>query len=117
MPAREPTPLASATQLATDRSTLERIAAAARAAKSLTILPAYDGLPYAAQLVCLGLSSADVNSDYVPLTRRYLRAPDQAAIAIVKEVVGPTIEDAAVLKSGHDLKSLTLVLATVGMHL
>ncbi len=117
MPAREPTPLATATQLATDRSTLGRIVAAARAAKSLTIIPAYEGLPYAAELVGLGISTDEGDSYYVPLTHRYIGAPDQAAIAIVKEVLGPTIEDAAVLKSGHDLKSLTLVLATVGMRL
>src|SRR5215813_1510193 len=117
MPAREPTPLATATRLATDRSTLERIAAAARAAQSLTIIPAYEGLPYAAELVGLGLSTEEGESYYVPLTHRYIGVPDQAPIEIVKEVLGPAIEDAAVLKSGHDLKSLTLVLATVGMRL
>jgi len=117
MPAREPTPLASATQLAIDRSALTRIAAAARAAKSLTIIPAYEGLPYAAELVGLGLSTDEGKSYYVPLTHRYIGAPDQATIGIVKEILGPMIEDAAVLKNGHDLKSLTLVLATVGIRL
>jgi DNA polymerase-1 len=117
MPAQQPTPLSVATQVVSDRQGLEQIAAAASEAKSLTVIPAFEGLPYAAELTGLGIATEDGSSYYVPLQHRYIGAPGQVSGDTFRAVMKPVLEDARVVKHGHDLKSLTLVLAGIGIEL
>jgi DNA polymerase-1 len=115
MPPSEVTPLEVATQIIGDRAALEGVVRAARQAKSMTLIPAFEGLPYAAELIGLGMALPDGRNFYLPLRHHYLGAPAQLAPEIFAEVVGPLLEDEAVHKNGHDLKSLVLVLATLGL--
>src|SRR6266851_3435129 len=57
----------------------------------------------------------DGRNFYLPLRHHYLGAPAQLAPEIFAEVMAPLLEDEAVHKNGHDLKSLVLVLATLGL--
>jgi len=117
MPAVAPTALAVSTEVITERAKLEEVAAAAASDKSVTLIPAFDGLPYAAELTGLGIAIEDGRTFYVPLTHRYIGVPGQLSVSAFKEVFGPLIEDPSVRKSGHDLKSLALVLASIGLTL
>lgn len=117
MPAPPPTALTFSTEVIADRQGLERIAGAASGSKALTMVPAFEGLPYAAELVGLGIATEDGRSYYVPLLHRYIGAPGQIPVDVFKQVMGPVIEDGSILKSGHDLKSLTLVLASIGLRM
>lgn len=115
MPAQVPTPLTVSTELITERAKLEAVAISARAAGIVTLIPAFEGLPYAAELTGLGIALEDGRSFYVPLSHRYIGVPGQLSAAVFKEVLGPLIEDPSIKKNGHDLKSLTLVLASLGL--
>jgi DNA polymerase-1 len=117
MPAQEPSPLAISTRVVSDRAGLKQIAEAAAAAKAVAIIPAFEGLPYAAELTGLGIATADGSSYYVPLLHRYIGVPGQPSLDDFKQVMGPVIEDGSIMKSGHDLKSLELVLATIGLRM
>jgi DNA polymerase-1 len=117
MPAQQPTPLAVSTRVITDRAGLERIAQAASAERALTLIPAFEGLPYAAELTGMGIATEDGSSYYLPLRHRYIGVPAQIPLEIFQEVMGPIIEDGSIRKSGHDLKSLTLVLANIGLRM
>ncbi|MHB8874929.1 MAG: 5'-3' exonuclease H3TH domain-containing protein, partial [Myxococcaceae bacterium] len=99
MPAVKPTEVMQKTRIAADRAQLEELAGAAAQSKSLTLAPAYEGLPYAAPLVGLGAAVPDGRTWYVPLAHRTgACAPPE----LVLEVLGPVLEDPCVLKSGHD---------------
>jgi DNA polymerase-1 len=117
MPAIQPTALAVSTEVITDRAKLEQVATAVATDGRLTLIPAFEGLPYAAELTGLGIATEDGKTFYVPLTHRYIGVPGQLSVEIFKEVFGPLIEDPSILKNGHDLKSLTLVLASSGLTL
>jgi DNA polymerase-1 len=112
----KPAPLPTTTTLVTTDEELQALAQAVRAAGSVSLVPAYEGLPFAAKLVGLGVALPDASTRYVPLRHDVLGAtqvrPDAFAAAF-KAV----LEDAAVKKGGHDLKALTLVLANEGIDL
>jgi DNA polymerase-1 len=115
-PKEKPAPLASARKVVETEAELKSLASAARAAGAVTLVPAYEGLPFAARLVGLGLALPDATTWYVPLRHAVLGAPQvrpEAFTAAFKDV----LEDAAVKKGGHDLKALTLVLANEGISL
>src|SRR5712664_4932313 len=59
MPPSEVTPLEVATQIICDRAGLEAVVRAARQAKSITLIPAFEGLPYAAELIGIGMALPD----------------------------------------------------------
>src|SRR5216683_1491371 len=98
MPAPPPTTLTFSTEVITDRQGLERIVRAARQAKSITLIPAFEGLPYAAELSGIGMALPDGRNFYVPLLHRYIGAPGQIPPEVFKQVMGPVIEDGSILK-------------------
>jgi len=117
MPAQQPTPLAISTRVIADRAGLQQIAETAIADTALTLIPAFEGLPYAAELTGLGIATEDGSSYYVPLLHRYMGVSEQLPLEVFKEVMGPVLGNGSILKSGHDLKSVTLVLASIGLRL
>src|SRR5262249_35578629 len=79
MPPSEVTPLQVATEVIGDRAGLEEVVRAAEGFKSITLIPAFEGLPYAAELVGLGMALPDGRNFYVPLRHQYLGVPQQLA--------------------------------------
>jgi len=115
-PKQAPAPLASSHLLVGTEAELKTLAEAARAAGGVTLVPAYEGMPFAAKLVGLGVALPDASTYYVPLRHDVLgvtQVKPEAFSAAFKAV----LEDAAVKKGGHDLKALTLVLANEGITL
>jgi DNA polymerase-1 len=117
MPATQATPLEVATQVVTDRAQLEEVARSASAGRAITLIPAFEGLPYAAELTGLGLALPDGRNFYIPLRHHYLGVPGQVSPDVFSAVLGPLIENPAILKNGHNLKSLILVCASIGLRL
>ncbi|NPC86215.1 DNA polymerase I, partial [Pyxidicoccus fallax] len=115
-PKEKPAPLATSQKVVETEAELKSLAEAARAAGAVSLVPAYEGMPFAAKLVGLGLALPDGTTWYVPLRHGVLGAQGvkpEAFTAAFKAV----LEDAAVKKGGHDLKALTLVLANEGISL
>ncbi|WP_224362031.1 DNA polymerase I [Hyalangium versicolor] len=117
-PAEASVPAASATPVAllTTEEELKAFAEASRAAGSLFLVPAYEGAPFTAPLVGLGLALTDGRTAYVPLRHQQLGSK-QVTEAVFASVMRGLIEDPAVKKGGHDLKASALVLAGGGMTL
>ncbi len=116
LPAQEPTKLSTETTLVTTRAALETLAEAARADGELTLVPAYEGLPFAALLVGLGMALKDGRTFYVPLGHEGLGV-EQVRPADFRAAFQGVLEDAAVKKGVHDLKALTLLLHREGIQL
>jgi len=116
--AEAPAPDAAAVPatLVTTEEELKAFAEAARAAGSLFLEPAYEGAPFTAPLVGLGLALPDGRTAYVPLRHQVLGAR-QVPVAAFGSLMGELLAEAAVKKGGHDLKALTLVLASGGLTL
>ncbi|RKG74189.1 DNA polymerase I [Corallococcus terminator] len=109
-------PLVATTSLVTTEVELQTLVEAARTAGAITLVPAFEGMPFAASLVGLGVALPDGTTRYVPLRHQQLGAsqvPVPAFVAGVKDLLA----DAGVKKGGHDLKALTLVLANEGLTL
>src|SRR5512140_194796 len=103
MPALPPTPLPERTEVADTREKAEALAKEVRASGELTAYPAYEGLPYSAQLVGLGIALASGRTAYVPLGHRSMFSGKQLLEKDFAEVFGPLFADKAVKKLGHDL--------------
>lgn len=116
-PAKEkPAPLSTTTTLVTTDAELQALADAVRAAGTVSVIPAFEGMPFAAKLVGVGFALPDASTRYVPLRHAVLgvtQVRPESFTAVMKAV----LEDAAVKKGGHDLKALTLVLANEGIEL
>ncbi|AEI66549.1 DNA polymerase I [Corallococcus macrosporus] len=115
-PKEQPAPLTVTPTLVGSDAELMRLAGAAREAGAVTLIPAYEGAPFAAKLVGLGVALPDGQTAYVPLRHAQLgvtQVKPEAFTAAFREV----LEDAAVKKGGHDLKALSLVLANDGLTL
>ncbi len=114
-PAEAPAPAVAAAPavLVTTEAELKSFVDAARAAGSLFLVPAYEGPPFTAPLVGLGLALLDGRTAYVPLRHQQLGTRQVPEAAFVSGVRG-LLEDAVVKKGGHDLKALALVLAGAG---
>ncbi|MCY1035426.1 DNA polymerase I [Corallococcus sp. BB11-1] len=109
-------PLVATTTVVTTEAELQSLVDAARAAQAVTLVPAFEGMPFAAPLVGLGVALPDGTTRYVPLRHQQLGAsqvPVPAFVAAMKDLLA----DAGVKKGGHDLKALTLVLANDGLAL
>ncbi|CAM4062056.1 DNA polymerase I [Corallococcus sp. ZKHCc1 1396] len=109
-------PLVATTTVVTTEAELQSLVDAARAAQAVTLVPAFEGMPFAAPLVGLGVALPDGTTRYVPLRHQQLGAsqvPVPAFVAAMKDLLA----DAGVKKGGHDLKALTLVLANDGLTL
>lgn len=109
-------PLAVTTRLVTTEAEVKALADAAKAAGAVTLVPAYEGMPFAAPLVGLGVALPDGSTSYVPLRHQQLGAT-QVPVAAFTAALRDVLADAAVKKGGHDLKALTLVLANEGLTL
>jgi DNA polymerase-1 len=115
-PTQEPTKLTLETELVTTQAGLQALAARVREAGAVTLIPAYEGLPYAEPLVGLGVALGDGTTRYVPLGHEGLGV-EQVRPAEFKAALQGVLEDAAVKKGGHDLKALTLLLHREGIQL
>ncbi|MFZ5469248.1 MAG: DNA polymerase I [Myxococcota bacterium] len=113
MPAAQPTHLATQTEVIIEPAKLAEVAGAARKAKELALVPAFEGLAQLANLVGLGLALPDGRTFYVPLAHR----PPCFPAGELQAVLGAVIADADVQKSGHDLKAASHVLAKAGLQL
>ncbi len=116
IPAEPPKPLATTTEIITTEAALKALAEAVRQAGAVTLIPAFEGLPFAAKLLGLGVALPDGATRYVPLRHQQLGATQVPAERFT-EVLRGVLEDAKVQKGGHDLKALTLVLANDGLTL
>ena len=112
------TPVKREFSTVTTRAALEAVAAAARRARILAIdLELTRPEAMRASIVGVSLSTGAGNGAYVPLSHRYLGAPQQLSWDEVKQVLGPVLEEPAVQKVGHDLKHSEVVLARHGVTL
>ena len=112
------TPVKREFSTVTTRAALEAVAAAARRARILAIdLELTRPEAMRASIVGVSLSTGAGNGAYVPLSHRYLGAPQQLSWDEVKQVLAPVLEEPAVQKVGHDLKHSEVVLARHGVTL
>jgi DNA polymerase-1 len=112
----EPAAPAAPAQIVTTEEELKALVDAARAAGTISLVPAYEGRPFTAPLVGLGLALPDGRNAYVPLRHQVLGSK-QVPPARFSEVMRELLADPKVKKGGHDLKALTLVLAGAGLTL
>ncbi len=108
--------LPAQTEIVTTKEALQALAAAVREAGAVTLVPAYEGLPFAGLLVGLGVALKDGTTRYVPLAHEGLGV-EQVRPADFKAALQGVLEDAAVKKGGHDLKALWLLLNREGIRL
>ncbi|HZO16627.1 MAG TPA: 5'-3' exonuclease H3TH domain-containing protein, partial [Polyangiaceae bacterium] len=95
---------------------LERIVARARETKQLGLMvfgPIPD--PIRSPVTGIALAPDPGETAYVPLTHRYLGAPKQLGLEVVRELLGPVLADPEIAKIGHDLKHSQVALAWHGM--
>src|SRR5215217_1707273 len=100
-----PAPLAVTTTLVGTDAELLALAEAVRAAGSVSLIPAYEGMPFASKLVGLGVALPDASTRYVPLRHAVLGATQVKPESFTAAFKG-VLEDPAVKKGGHDLKAL-----------
>lgn len=100
------------------REELEQLVVEARSARKLAL--AVHGTSteaMRAKLFGIALATAPGRASYVPIGHRYLGAPPQLSLEVVREVLGPVLADRAIEKLGHDLKFNEVVLRRHGMTL
>ncbi|NVJ06489.1 DNA polymerase I [Myxococcus sp. AM001] len=112
----KPAPLTVTPRLVGEDAELMRLAGAVREAGAVTLIPAYEGSPFAAKLLGLGVALPDGQTAYVPLRHAQLGVTQVRPEAFTAAFRG-VLEDAAVKKGGHDLKALSLTLANDGITL
>ncbi|MEZ4445817.1 MAG: 5'-3' exonuclease H3TH domain-containing protein [Polyangiaceae bacterium] len=98
------------------REDLEGLAASIRKSGRVAIAalgPEED--PMRTPLTGLALSPEPFVAAYVPLGHRYLTAPKQLTLEVVREVLGPVLADGGIAKLGHDLKHSAVILAHHGL--
>ncbi|MCA9620044.1 MAG: DNA polymerase I, partial [Myxococcales bacterium] len=98
------------------REELEGLAASIRKSGRVAIAalgPEED--PMRTPLTGLALSPEPFVAAYVPLGHRYLTAPKQLTLEVVREVLGPVLADGGIAKLGHDLKHSAVILAHHGL--
>ncbi len=117
MPTEAPTPLATSTEAVRERAALEGWVKRIAEAKQVAIIPAYEGLAHSAELAGLGFALPDGATFYLPVGHRGLTAAGTLRPEAIREVLGPVLADPSVKKSGHDLKSLILLLEPLGIAL
>jgi DNA polymerase-1 len=85
---------------------LRALAAAARGAGGLAVLPVGDGAPaLRARLVGLALAHRPGHGAYLPLAHEGLEAGDQLPLSAVRESLGELLAAQSPSKLGHDVKS------------
>ena len=111
----EAPPAARVHDVVLDEAVLARIVSAARAAGGIGL--AVEGTStdaMRATLVGLAISEAPGQGHYVPLGHRYLGCPAQLSWERVCAALAPLLADARVVKVGHDVKHLSIVLGRAG---
>jgi DNA polymerase-1 len=117
LPAPPPTARAEKTELLLDRAALEAAVAVARAAGEVGLRALVAG-DHPRKDPPFGLAfAAGGRAFYLPLGHRYLGAPAQVGWDEAREALRPLVEDEAVAKHGHDLKSEAHALAGLGLAL
>jgi DNA polymerase-1 len=117
LPAPPPTSRSEAVEILFTRQALDAAVAAARAAGEVGVRAAIGGEhprkvpPFAVAFAAAG------RAFYLPLGHRYLGAPAQLSVDEAREGLRPLVEDAAVAKHGHDLKSDAHAFAALGLAL
>ncbi|MAM71316.1 MAG: DNA polymerase I [Gammaproteobacteria bacterium] len=87
-------------------------------AERLAISLETDGAHYKlAKIIGLSFSLASGKASYIPLAHESEDAPDQLAMDAVLDKLKPVLEDKAVFKAGHDLKTVCHVLKRYGISL
>jgi DNA polymerase-1 len=100
----------------TDKATLEKVVAEARAAKVVGIDTATtEKDPMRGTLLGLSLASKTGEGFYVPFGHRYLGCPAQLKWEDARAVIAPLFADPQVKKVAHDLKHHEIVLARHGV--
>jgi DNA polymerase-1 len=110
--------VANAYRVVDTEDDLRALADRLRAAKRLAMRVLPDA-PSAMRAGIAGLAFSTVphEADYVPTGHRALGAIPSMPVRDVLAVLGPVLEDAAILKAGHDLKFDAIVLARHGVTL
>jgi DNA polymerase-1 len=67
-----------------------------------------------AALVGLSIASRGGEAFYIPISHRYIGAPQQLSIAQVREVLAPLFESTTITKTGHNIKFDEIVLRRHG---
>ncbi len=116
---RTATPVARELATVTTKHALDAIVSAAKAGKALAIdleLARADVVgPLRADIVGVSLSTRAGVGAYVPISHRYLGVPKQLTWHEVKAALQPVLSDPHVVKQGHDLKRIELVLGRHGV--
>jgi DNA polymerase-1 len=71
--------------------------------------------PMRAVMVGMSLATKAGEGFYIPVAHRYLGAPKQLSVEVVREIVGPLLADPSVKKVAHHLKYDEIVLRRNGM--
>ncbi len=71
--------------------------------------------PMRAVMVGMSLATKAGEGFYIPVAHRYLGAPKQLGLDVVREIVGPLLADASVKKVAHHLKYDEIILRRNGM--
>lgn len=117
MPANAPTPLVTQTDILENVEALSGFLDEAREQKGVALIPAFDGVPHAGELVGLGLALPGGGSAYLPLHQRSTLGVSGPPFAESRALLAPFLADASIRKAGHDLKALMLLLDRDGMTL
>ena len=100
------------------RIDLDALLATSRAAGKLTLaVETAPGRFLESDPVGVALAIEPGDAAYVPVGHDYLGAPAQLAWRDFLEAAGPVLEDAAVIKTGQDLKHASNILARFGIEL
>ena len=101
-----------------DRADLDALLGRAREAGRLTLaVETTPGRFMESEPVGVALGVASGNAAYVPVGHDHLGAPTQLGWREFLEAAGPVLEDAAVAKTGQDLKHASNILARFGVEL
>ncbi len=119
-----PAPAAKAIEMSGDfqviltRDDLEKVVAEARAAGRVAFAVwGTSPEPMRAAISGIALAVSTGRAAYLPVSHRYLGAPAQLSLDVVREVLGPLLADPALRKVGHDLKYSEVLLHRNGMDL
>jgi DNA polymerase-1 len=112
---KPPAPVARSFRFVTSIEEVSRLSASAQASKQLAIGLALTGEdPNRAEIVGLAVSTRAGEGVYVPVSHRYLGAPQQLRWSDVRAALAPALGDLSVTKIAHDLKTVEVALARAG---
>jgi DNA polymerase I len=98
-----------------DSESLERLVEQARRRAEIGLaVQATDADAMRGAIVGVSLAIEPGQGFYVPLSHRYLGCPPQLTWERVRALLGPLLADERIVKVGHDLKRMEIVLARAG---